>query len=63
MMKEKGWNKKQTEKQRKMFSGCLFIVRKRVKSERINKEFHEEFQNKNDYFALKWFFKKENRKK
>ena len=36
----------------KCFSGCLlFFVIKKVKSERINKEFQEEFQNKNDYFA------------
>ena len=37
----------------KCFFWVLFFCEKKVKSERINKEFHEEFQNKNDYFAHK----------
>ena len=46
------------------FSGCLILCdKKKVKRERINKESHEEFQNKNDHFRTQMFFKPENRKK
>ena len=34
-----------------VFSGSLIFCEKKVKRERISKEFQEEFQNKNDYFA------------
>ena len=46
-MKEKKVKQKTDWKTTKnVFSGCLIFCEKKVNSERINKEFHEEFQNK-----------------
>ena len=53
MKEKKGETKKPTENNETCFSGCLFFCEKKVKGERINKEYQEKFQNKNDYFAHK----------
>ena len=64
MMKEKKLKQKTDWKTTKnVFLSTSFFVRKKVKRERINKEFHEDFQNIHDYFAHKWILKTREHKK